>query len=288
MTNLEIHNRLEELGFILKVNLKFGLNRVSTQQYPNQKNGWIYLKDKFVNFGSWSEDIESGYFFTQELSNESRARNVVKSDAYIEQEKLEKEQKIQQLEDIRNKLAILKPIINHPYLEYKKSLSDPKLRCDEYMNLVIPSYNIDKKIMGYQTISHNGDKFFRPGTILKGSFFPILENGIKLEDANLILLAEGYSTASSIFQAMQLVMSKCAVIVCFSVCNIDYVAKDFIKHYNVPILTIKDNDSPGYMPVHIGFTVGNLGEDANDVHCKRGLEKLKEELIHNLRFIKIG
>lgn len=286
---MNIENKLRDIGFIIKKPLKEGKNRVGTPSLPNELAGWVYIRSEFTNYGSWDNSIDQGYFFNNDQDLSKKQKNVLNSFAYEEQRKLEEEEKIIRMLEVREEFQVLRTITSHPYLDHKQSLIDAKLRIDHKENLAIPMYNINKQIFGYQTISIQGNKYFKPGSILKESFFPILEPGSKLEESNLILLAEGYATASSIFQAAQLLMTKCAVISCFSVGNIDPVFNSIRKeNQNIPILIVKDNDSPGYLPINMGFVVGKFGEDANDVHCRRGLEELRRELELNLRFVKIG
>lgn len=89
----------------------------------------------------------------------------------------------------------------HPYLENKLISSNFISRIDDNGTLLIPSYNQDG-FVGCQLIfkSEIDNKFvkrFTSGIKLKGSFCPIG----KIKDAKYIYVAEGFATASTIYEA---------------------------------------------------------------------------------------
>lgn len=286
---MNVEDKLRDIGFIIKRNLKFGLNRVGTFEHPNSTNGWIYLKDVFVNYGAFDESIESGYLFTDDKPSIHTVFKF-KKEACAEQERVEILQRNDAVQKVKTRFLHLESqSTEHTYLKNKEAIFDAKLKIDNDYLLNIPMYNIKKDIVGIQTVNIEGKKHFEFGSLLKAAFFPLVEPGKFLGDSNLILITEGYSTGSSVFQAMQTKLAACAVIVAFSVGNMDNVFNVLSAEFpNIPILIVKDNDSPGYLPINMGFTVGAFGEDANDLHIRAGLDELAIQLMNKLRFINIG
>lgn len=280
-----IESKLEELGFIIKRQLKHGLNRVATQHKPDKRNGTIYLNDNSCVYMSFDESIEPGYF----MINDSLYRGMSESESQFlrslsedEYRKIVKQERDQKLDEIQNLFAKMKKLDSHPYLSKKLSHVDNKLRLDFYDNLVIPMYNLEHKLTGYQMIKANGEKRFKAGSQLLGSFFPILATGKKLKNQHLIMLTEGYATGSSVYQAIG-----ACVVVCFSSNNIQQV-KNSLRRLsdNMTLVVIHDNDSAGLQCCNgLGITVGGSGQDANDVHVLHGLEELKIQLKSELRHL---
>ncbi len=282
-----IEDKLRALGFIIKRNLKIGKNRVPTTSKPDKLNGWIYLNEEAVNYGSWDESIESGYMFlTDKFIKISSEESQKKREEYLRKQKeIEKQERIIALRNVRETFnKINQKCIEHPYLTKKNLKPSNRAKIDFQSRLVIPIYGILKDLMGYQYIDANGGKFYKTGSVLDGSFFPILKEGVKLDHVELILLVEGYATGLSVFNALTNINS--SVIVCFQANNVDKVAKIMLEYYpDRPVIAIKDNDKAGLLVKQWGFVVSDEGEDANDVHNKYGLEELTKRLMNHLKYL---
>lgn len=296
---MNTEDRLRELGFIIKHPLRLGINRVPTQDHPHNKNGWIKLCDHSVTYGDWSEGIERGWFSLNNLppmSDEDRREYFIQK---------EREAQLSYEWDIELRIAdatiewagITSNKTTHDYLSRKQALlhNGVKIFNNE---LLIPMYTtkrssvvkikdlqvvksdgrysniINYRVSGHQIIYADGAKRFVPGSVLSGSFFPILQEGKKIIDCDVIYLVEGYATGSSVMQAIG--YGAC-VVVCFSCGNIDKVY-EVMKEYRKPVYVIKDNDNAGLKIKAHGFTVGDVGEDANDVHVKSGLFELRKRI----------
>ncbi len=284
----DINYRLEKLGFIVK-RVKIGkINRCATVSKPNKRNGWFIVGDDAVNYGSWDESIESGYFWIDE--------KIFKAKPTVEQLKL-REKRLQELkeleqQEIKTRIQEVQKVFNvyHDfkvqslYLDKKQALRRDDFKQDFSQKLIIPMYNINGLVVGYQSIDNNGAKMFKTGSVCKSAFYPIKYTLMK--EVNLFILCEGYATGSSIYQALyeHLTYVNIAVIVCFSAKNIDNVAAEIkLKHKNSYVYAIKDMDNAGLSVKTIGFTVGvENGQDANDIHIKYGLEKLGSLIVKRL------
>lgn len=281
---MSIEGKLIALGFIVKNRLKQGLNRAPTVAHPNKKNGWFYINKKTVKYGSCDESIKPGWFWINDNSNsfKLRAEYIQARKLHnMERERLETQEAAKKIQVIKIRYKLFnQPCITHKYLVDKKSLTHKLFKLDDKGRLIIPAFNIERRIVGYQVINSEGDKAFGIGSVIKNAFFPIISG--KLKDQKILLLAEGYATASSIFQAVNL-----PVITCFTASNVDNVAGVLRSEVCCPIVAIKDNDTAGHNIKCLSFTVGKAGEDANDVHINSGLKKLNEVITSQLRgFLK--
>ena len=284
----DINFRLEQLGFIFK-RVKIGkINRCATVSKPNKRNGWFIIGDDAVNYGSWDESIENGYFWIDE--------KVFKAKPTAEQIKL-REKRLQELreleqQEIKTRIEEVQKVFNvyHDfksqslYLDKKQALLRDDFKQDFSQRVVIPMYNINGLVVGYQYIDNQGTKMFKTGSVCKGAFYPLKYTLMK--DVNIFILCEGYATGSSIYQALyeHLTHVNIAVIVCFSAKNIDNVANEIkLKHKIAHVYAIKDLDSAGLSVKTKGFSVGvKTGQDANDIHIQYGLEKLGNLIVKRL------
>jgi hypothetical protein len=289
---INIVAKLNELGLKvdhLKDNGKW--TRVATHDKPKKRNGSYKVLDKICCWKNWATD-ESDWFFLEDskpLTPAEKAEYIAKRAAA---DKLHKKHEI---EDYSNRLTIVdkaysainKKADKHVYLNRKQGLMQPDFKIDFQGRLVIPMYSVINQLLGYQYIDDNGNKLFKTGTISKGAFYALKPIDCELKDLDLIFLAEGYCTASSIYQALNEEYDSInyGVLACFSAGNVEKV-EDVIysKIGRKRIIAIKDQDKAGINVKTKGFTVGfNQGHDANDIHCDFGLERLTDILIAKIR-----
>lgn len=285
MDELKIRDKLTELGFIIKRFNTKKWNRCSTVHNPNKKNGWYVVNSFGVNYGDWNNCIEQGFFWNDDFNQKTEIEKIKIMEEQREIQKiLEVEEKKARILEVNGTYHICKSITElHPYLVKKQCRNQIDFRLDNKNRLVIPMYNVDKVLCGYQYIDAEGKKMFKSGSICKGAFYPIKPSQLKIEDLDVIYLCEGYATADSIYQALnnEFTSFQYGVLACFSASNIDNVANaltDIYPRFN--IIAIQDQDEAGVSCKTNGFTVGiTKGEDANDIFIKFGGETLAR-LIH--------
>uniref|UniRef100_UPI001F4EE314 DUF5710 domain-containing protein n=2 Tax=Xenorhabdus sp. KK7.4 TaxID=1851572 RepID=UPI001F4EE314 len=90
---------------------------------------------------------------------------------------------------------------NHEYLEKKGVKAYPGVKIDKKNNLVIPLQNEEGEIKTLQRINESGFKSLKKDGQKSGSFFIV---GGELKDGEPIFYAEGYSTAASISQSINM------------------------------------------------------------------------------------
>ena len=123
-------------------------------------------------------------------------------------------------------------------------------------NLLIPARDVNGKVWTLQTIAPNGFKCNQTGGKKQGNFH-LIGNAIKDNGFNqLVILAEGYSTAATDYDALN---KKYPVAVCFDSGNLEPVALALREKYpRLKILIAGDNDA---------FTENNAGKDKAQKAC---------------------
>ena len=167
---------------------------------------------------------------------------------------------------------------NHPYL-HKKQISVKNLNIRYHKgNLYIPVL-FQEKIVSWQQITNEGDKWFKPGHKLPaGHYFHIGKN-VK----GKIYLCEGVATGASIFQ-----ITGAKVFCSFSKANLDNVAKMLLKRYQKNIIVMAcDNDGKNTWKTEVKdkrleVVFPDLPGDFND-HQKS--KKEQNKLLHGERKI---
>lgn len=131
----------------------------------------------------------------------------------------------------------------HPYL-IRKGVKTHGAR-QQGDNLILQGV-VDGKIWTYQSIDAEGEKLFFSGGRKKGCYYPITT---KDESKAVILICEGFATAASIREAVNL-----PVIAAFDAGNLLPVALEMRRKYpEAKILICADNDTTSYG--------GNVGRD---------------------------
>jgi phage/plasmid primase-like uncharacterized protein len=131
---------------------------------------------------------------------------------------------------------------SHPYLEHKRIKNTVAIRLYKDEILIIPAFDKSNNLSTLQLISYDDDRkefkkrFLKCG-IKKGCFCDI---GKELESEK-IYIAEGYATASTIFEA-----TKCHTIIAFDSGNLLSVGKTIREKYPAKqIIFAADNDQWG-------------------------------------------
>ena len=176
---------------------------------------------------------------------------------------------------------------DHPYLKrkgvrahglrlYRGELRIAGMACDG--SLLVPLTNAHGELTSLEFISPDGDKRFLPGGAKAGAFYLIGE------DSRCVLIAEGYATAASAFEATGF-----AVAIAFDAGNVARVARALRqRHLKAALVFAADNDAkpdggnPGLKAAtDAAWAVGGTvavppeGMDLNDLHRKEGLAAVK-------------
>ncbi|WP_232691696.1 LPD7 domain-containing protein [Neisseria meningitidis] len=186
------------------------------------------------------------------------------------------------------------------------------IRQNEYQGkkqLVIPLYS-DNKLVNVQTIDEDGHKKFLNGGQKQGAYTVI---GDLKQSQDGIFLAEGFATASSVYQA-----TKKPVVVAFDAGNLKAVSEKLINILpeNVPVYFAADNDPshtgehkaqaaaaiwgdrakiilPEFTPQQIHefqeiYGTEKVPTDFNDLHKLAGIEVVLEQIQERIEEAKIA
>lgn len=287
---IDITQKLTELGFIVKSIKENRVNRCATIDKPNKKNGWFRVFNETVSYGSWDDTIQSGYFWTKELTPLTQEEKIEyakkRAQREIEQRELEEIERSERLISVNKGYALTKQTKrSHAYLNKKQVDFRNDFTFDMQQRLVVPVLNINNQLVGYQYIDDNGVKMFKSGSLMKGGFYPFIPYGLKLQDLDVIFVCEGVATAASIYQALNLRFGfSYGVIACFSANNVDVVVNEIYSGIGrKTIVAIKDNDAAGLSVKTNGFAVSDkIGGDANDVYCEQSASALADIILAKL------
>lgn len=184
-------------------------------------------------FGCWKRDLKEKWC-SRERGEITPADRTAMDKARQEQKKADAEAARKAVEKAdwiwKNSAA---PDAGHPYL-IAKGIEARGIR--QYKgSLVVPVYR-DGKLVSLQFIAPDGSKRFLGGGQVEGGYTSISAKGAAKDR---LIIAEGYATAASLFEATGL-----AVAVCFNAGNMGNVAKVIrAKYLEAQIIIAADNDA---------------------------------------------
>lgn len=254
----DFHTALTNHGLLIDPHaiLSNQLTRIKTKEdKAGQKSGWYHLFDNKNDFyvgiyGNWRHDTTFKTWLNK------KRLSTFEHNAFLQNIKRYKELKIKEhstaIASINQRFSSFNTCTTHPYLQRKQVNAHGDLRIDTYGNLIIPMYNIDANLVGYQQIlpqkplGGTTDKYIAKGSQAKNAMYFIgLNQDITLANCDLFLISEGYATCASVYEALNEVMEGttfCAITT-FSAHNILPVVNKIIERYpNKPIWLIADND----------------------------------------------
>ncbi len=167
--------------------------------------------------------------------------------------------------------AILGP---HPYLARKGFPELTGLVLEQKLMIPIRDVDVYSRILSVQQIDVAGEKRFLAGSRTRGGI-----HRLGVSNARRTLLCEGYATALSLDAAVKRLPGPHAVIVCFSVANLELVAPHFPG-----ALICADHDASGAGERTARATglpwvmPSDVGMDFNDLHLRDGLHAVVEVL----------
>ena len=244
------------------------LKRVkTTSDRTEQKSGWYCLFNNGNDFycgvyGDWRQSQAHNTWFSKTKLTKHE-QQVYQTNLIAYKKKLLQEQQ-NNLIRIKQEWESFKPCKSHPYLDRKQVAAHGNLKIDDRSNLIIPMYDIQHNLTGYQKIlpskPQNGttDKYIASGSKTASSMcFIGLNEDIKLIDCDLVIIGEGYATCASVYEALneELEAVTYCAIVAFSVNNLEPVVKTIVDTYpNKSIWLIADNDCSNTTGNNIGVT----------------------------------
>jgi len=274
-------------------------HRIKTDNDKNGKTSAEYVLHVDNNPAGWFKSYKLGIYETWSLKDYKEFTPQEKAEYAKQMAKIKEEKRKAQAVAHKEARAAANRLWNeatpetgcHKYL-YNKNVLAYKIRTNG-TKLLIPLRDAAGILHSIQTIDTQGKKLFLSGGAIQGHYFGIGKPNGKM------IIAEGYSTAATIYQA-----TGHATAVCFNAGNILPVAKALRERFpNIEIVIAGDDDikiegNPGKtkateaaLAVNGKVVIpefkdnSNGATDFNDLAALEGLERVKE-LINSAQTIK--
>jgi phage/plasmid primase-like uncharacterized protein len=262
-----------------------------TKADTNQKSGYYVVNEVngnyFSTFGNWKTGFEGKWSSVNHQSMTPQQREDLQRQLQEAKQRAD-ETKKQRHNEVAKKVErwfdSYPNVVEHDYLTNKK-VKNYGLKQYQDM-LVCGVYSTTGNIRSLQFISKNGDKRFASDSEIKGNIFLIGADIKDIPKLDKIILAEGYSTSATIYEATQI-----PVACVFSANFVMAVALQIRKLSGARIVVALDNDESGVgekkaqecVQAVINSCVRLPSEhgDFNDLYLRHGLEKVKAELIEH-------
>lgn len=292
------------------------IQRFGTTSQPNKKNAWYILFEFQLDsgstvlagtFGSWATGLKVNVDMTvPELTKEEKRRYAQKQDQIAKAAGAAKASKQKEAADKAVRMYASMP--DRGSSEYLKRKMVPAYGLRFAKGAIyIPLRNIDDELVGMQYVSGAGDKRFFSGTAKEGAFHLIGKTKSEtigqcpLMHFKKLVVAEGYATGASIYQAYK---GQVPVVIAFDCGNLGPVIKAILSKYpDIKITIAADNDvetltpieNPGVteamklaaeyscnvaIPMHPSSP--DKKADWNDVHCIGGLGLIRKQIAARL------
>lgn len=262
-----------------------------TKADTNQKSGYYVVNEVngnyFSTFGNWKTGFEGKWSSVNHQSMTPQQREDLQRQLQEAKQRAD-ETKKQRHNEVAKKVErwfeSYPNVVEHEYLTNKK-VKNYGLKQYQDM-LVCGVYSTTGNIRSLQFISKNGDKRFASDSEIKGNIFLIGADIKDIPKLDKIILAEGYSTSATIYEATQI-----PVACVFSANFVMAVALQIRRLSGARIVIALDNDESGVgekkaqecVQAVINSCVRLPSEhgDFNDLYLRHGLEKVKAELIEH-------
>ena len=257
----------------------------------NQKSGYYVVNEVngnyFATFGNWKTSFEGKWSSVNHQAMTSQQREDLQRQLQ-DAKKRSEEAKKQRNDEVANKVKgwfeSYANVVEHEYLTNKKVKNYGLKQHQD--SLVCGVYSTTGDIRSLQFIDKKGQKKFVSDSEIKGNIFLIGADIKDIPKLDKIILAEGYSTSATIYEATQI-----PVACVFSANFVMAVALQIRKLSGARIIIALDNDESGVgekkaqecvqavinsclrLPSEIG--------DFNDLYLKHGLDKVKSEIMEH-------
>jgi len=261
-----------------------------------QKSGFYVVNEVngnyFAVYGNWKTGFEGRWSSVNSytMSNAEREDLQRKLQEAKDRANETKKQRHNEMADkVKARFESYTKVFEHEYLTNKKVKSYGLKQHKDL--LVVPVYSITGAIRSLQYINKNGEKRFASESEIKGNLFLVGAEIKDLPNLDKIIIAEGYSTSATIYEA-----TKIPVACVFSANFCLQFALNLRKLTGARIIIALDNDESGVgekkaqecvravsnASVRLPSEIG----DYNDLYLKHGLDKVRLELTESKYNIK--
>ena len=261
-----------------------------------QKSGFYVVNEVngnyFAVYGNWKTGFEGRWSSVNSYTMSNAEREDLQrklQEAKDRANETKKQRHNEMAEKVKARFESYAKVLEHEYLTNKKVKSYGLKQHKDL--LVVPVYSITGAIRSLQYINKNGEKRFASESEIKGNLFLVGAEIKDLPKLDKIIIAEGYSTSATIYEA-----TKIPVACVFSANFCLQFALNLRKLTGARIIIALDNDESGVgekkaqecaravsnASVRLPSEIG----DYNDLYLKHGLDKVKSELTESKYNIK--
>jgi phage/plasmid primase-like uncharacterized protein len=261
-----------------------------------QKSGFYVVNEVngnyFAVYGNWKTGFEGRWSSVNSYTMSVAEREDLQrklQEAKDRANETKKQRHNEMADKVKARFESYAKVSEHEYLTNKKVKSYGLKQHKDL--LVVPVYSITGAIRSLQYINKNGEKRFASESEIKGNLFLVGAEIKDLPNLEKIIIAEGYSTSATIYEA-----TKIPVACVFSANFCLQFALNLRKLTGARIIIALDNDESGVgekkaqecaravsnASVRLPSEIG----DYNDLYLKHGLDKVKSELTESKYNIK--
>ena len=257
----------------------------------NQKSGYYVVNELngnyFATYGNWKTSFEGKWSSVNHntMTNEQK-QNLQRQlqEAKNRAEETKKQRHNEVAKKVERWFDSYTNVIEHDYLTNKK-VKNYGLKQYQDM-LVCGVYSTLGDIRSLQFINKKGEKRFATDSEIKGNIFLIGADIKDIPKLEKIILAEGYSTAATIYEATQI-----PVACVFSANFLLDAASKLRALTGARLILALDNDKSGVgekkaqecasAVVNCAVRLPSEIGDFNDLYLRHGLDKVKAELVEH-------
>jgi phage/plasmid primase-like uncharacterized protein len=261
-----------------------------------QKSGFYVVNEVngnyFAVYGNWKTGFEGRWSSVNSYTMSVAEREDLQrklQEAKDRANETKKQRHNEMADKVKARFESYAKVSEHEYLTNKKVKSYGLKQHKDL--LVVPVYSTTGAIRSLQYINKNGEKRFASESEIKGNLFLVGAEIKDLPNLDKIIIAEGYSTSATIYEA-----TKIPVACVFSANFCLQFALNLRKLTGARIIIALDNDESGVgekkaqecaravsnASVRLPSEIG----DYNDLYLKHGLDKVKSELTESKYNIK--
>ena len=261
-----------------------------------QKSGFYVVNEVngnyFAVYGNWKTGFEGRWSSVNSYTMSVAEREDLQrklQEAKDRANETKKQRHNEMADKVKARFESYAKVSEHEYLTNKKVKSYGLKQHKDL--LVVPVYSITGAIRSLQYINKNGEKRFASESEIKGNLFLVGAEIKDLPNLDKIIIAEGYSTSATIYEA-----TKIPVACVFSANFCLQFALNLRKLTGARIIIALDNDESGVgekkaqecaravsnASVRLPSEIG----DYNDLYLKHGLDKVRSELTESKYNIK--
>lgn len=273
----ELCDAIRAVGYEPPSNIAVGkVTRFSTNGKRNDRSGWVHVFDdgKGAVFGCWRSGEQHQWFEKRDYVPDIHEQEVMRQQFEDAKRKAIAERDIAYSVAAKEAQVLFDnavPVVSHDYLTNKGI--QPNIARVFGGKLLIPVYGADGEIQSIQSIFSDGAKRFHSGGKMAGGHCWIGDPS----ESETLLVAEGFATADSLFQA-----TKLAVCIAFNAGNLKPVTQMLASQYiGKKIVICADNDTSGVginkaKECGVDIVLPTIDGDFNDMMSEKGIDAVRD------------